>query len=456
MAGMDSTETTVSLAMVGEGLTMSLTAGLATAIDMSSAVIGAGIALVTAAIVFALLIAVGFAIMVRRGRGARRSRGLTAADELATRADIALVRLDDAIAASTIELGYASAQFGENRAAALAASLATARASLASAFRLKQQLHDGVPDNATKIREWNGRIVLMCETSTEQLVAETEAFDHLRAREREAPDALQRTFRTIDVVESRLPGAVNMVQRLRHRFAPAAVVPVIGNATEAERLLDTARDHALNAQRLIASGDVAIDALELAAHDVRRAEQLLAELSRHSEALNNSAARLDSQVADSRALLEGARASRHTITNPASQSAIGEAISGVERALAAVRAEERRPDPDAARARLEASMDLLDTALAKASSLTEQHRHAALALAGALAGAISQIETTGAYIGGSRGSASAEARSRLAEARRLVTVAEAETDPVLALDIARSAATYARDADALARYDLLH
>ncbi len=36
----------------------------------------------------------------------------------------------------------------------------------------------------------------------------------------------------------------------------------------------------------------------------------------------------------------------------------------------------------------------------------------------------------------------------------LLTLAEAEADPVLALDTARSPATYSRDADALARYDV--
>jgi hypothetical protein len=49
----------------------------------------------------------------------------------------------------------------------------------------------------------------------------------------------------------------------------------------------------------------------------------------------------------------------------------------------------------------------------------------------------------------------AAARTRLAEAERQLSVAEAEaeTEPVTALDTARRAMTHATDADALARFD---
>jgi hypothetical protein len=76
-------------------------------------------------------------------------------------------------------------------------------------------------------------------------------------------------------------------------------------------------------------------------------------------------------------------------------------------------------------------------------------------LVGALVAARSQISTTSDFIDTRRGAIGSEARTRLAEARRLLMLAETEADPVTALDTARRSATYSRDADALARYDVM-
>ncbi|HRN28506.1 MAG TPA: hypothetical protein PK890_02195, partial [Terrimesophilobacter sp.] len=67
----------------------------------------------------------------------------------------------------------------------------------------------------------------------------------------------------------------------------------------------------------------------------------------------------------------------------------------------------------------------------------------------------SQLVTTRDFIAGRRGGVGVAARTRITEAERLLALAEAESDPVAALDLARSSATHSRDADALARYDLL-
>ena len=56
------------------------------------------------------------------------------------------------------------------------------------------------------------------------------------------------------------------------------------------------------------------------------------------------------------------------------------------------------------------------------------------------------------YIDGHRAGVGADARTRLAEAQRQLMLAQNESDPVNALDIARRAQTDARDADALAKY----
>jgi hypothetical protein len=65
----------------------------------------------------------------------------------------------------------------------------------------------------------------------------------------------------------------------------------------------------------------------------------------------------------------------------------------------------------------------------------------------------SQISAAHDYIG--RYGAGVDARTRLAEAERQLTIAQAEVDPVEALDAVRRSVTLARDADALARYDTM-
>jgi hypothetical protein len=121
----------------------------------------------------------------------------------------------------------------------------------------------------------------------------------------------------------------------------------------------------------------------------------------------------------------------------------------VEAALGAV----DEADPAASITRIETTVVGLDAALARARNHAQPLEHASAALAGVLVSARSQIEATEQYIAARRGSVGADARTRLAEAQRLLVVAEAQADPVEALDTARSSATYSRDADALARYD---
>jgi hypothetical protein len=103
--------------------------------------------------------------------------------------------------------------------------------------------------------------------------------------------------------------------------------------------------------------------------------------------------------------------------------------------------------------RLGAAMAMLDTALAGARNQQQRLEHARTALVGALVTARSQIEEAKSVIASGR--TRVDARTRLAEAERQLMLAEAESDPVEALDAARRSATAARDADALARYALL-
>ena len=203
----------------------------------SDALVGAATTAVgTVGVVFAVAVAVGFGILARRGRRGRRSPVTGgAADDLPQRANIALVRLDDDVAEMEDELGFAVAQFGEEKSARIAAVLGHARRSLAASFALKQQLDDSAPDTAVQVREWNGRILMMCQVARESLSAERDAFDSLRDLERSAPADLLRVRAEAGAVRARLPESSELLERMAAHHAPVAVASIAGNATAAAR-----------------------------------------------------------------------------------------------------------------------------------------------------------------------------------------------------------------------------
>ena len=471
----------------------------------SDALVGAATTAVgTVGVVFAVAVAVGFGILARRGRRGRRSPVTGgAADDLPQRANIALVRLDDDVAEMEDELGFAVAQFGEEKAARIAAALGHARRSLAASFALKQQLDDSVPDTAVQVREWNGRILMMCQVARESLSTERDAFDSLRDLERSAPADLARVRAEAGAVRARLPESSELLQRMSARHAPVAVASIAGNATAAARQVDAAEAAVARAEKALGlsggaadgagspesaeaagsasggsasggsasggsatGGSATADSMSSSAggsgapvsalvqeaeRAVRQAARMLDDIEAHHVALEASASRLTGLVDRARVALDGARAVRDSPPDPDTGTAVLESMAAIERTLAGLDAR----DPDAGISAIDAKLDALDTALAGARNQAQRLTHARDALAGALFTARNQIETTGSYIAGGRGQAGPQARTRLAEAERLLLLAEAEQDPIAALDLARSSATYSRDADALARYDLM-
>ncbi|MBC7725075.1 MAG: hypothetical protein H7146_10070 [Burkholderiaceae bacterium] len=470
---------------------------------IAGAIAGAVAAVGTVGLVFAGAVAVGFVVLVRRGRARPAARsgtvratpvhtGIHGAAPLssstpssssapssssgsgsgsgpavvAQRANIALVRLDDDVAETSDELGFAIAQFGEERAAGLASAVATATASLRAAFALKQQLDDSVPDTATQVREWTGRILSLCDSARTALAAERAVFDDLRALERSAPADLEQLRTLSAATRSRLPDSRLLWQRMSAAYSPAAIAPVSGasvgagapggNPAAAAALLDSAERAADDIARTIADGRGATVAAQIQAAErqARAAARLLDELEQLDGALGASSARRESLLVAVRQAITDARTVRDAPPDPDTGAAVGEAIAGLEGVIARVGgAGTGTRDPDAAIAMIEAGLATLDTALAGARSQRQRLFHAREALAGALLTARSQSQTTHAYIAARRGGTGADARTRLAEADRLLAIAEAESDPVVALDTARSSATYSRDADALARYD---
>jgi chromosome segregation ATPase len=421
----------------------------------STSLLSAGsTAVITIAVIFVVLVGIGFAILLRR-RGANpgQDRGV---GELAKRANILLVRVDDAVKSSADEFGFALAQFGEDKTREFQAVLATARAQLTEAFALKQQLDDSIPDTATQAHDWNARIVHLCESIQENLQSQEKSFDSLRALEKNAPANLAAVRESIAKTSARLPTSTATLDRLRKRYPPNAVATVSDSIEQANRQLAAASATADAAEpRLSGDAGTVADSIQSAQQDAARAAQSLDGIDRLASTLAGLSSRLEQLNAEARQDLTEARTVRDAPPDPSTGAAVNTAMGEVERVLAALGDPQSIADPAAGIQQLENAIGSLDLALGSARNQAERLEHARAALTGALLTARSQISTTTDFIDSRRGGVGADARTRLAEAQRLLTIAEAEADPVTALDTARSSATYSRDADALARYDVM-
>lgn len=433
------------------------TSAAASAVDIQAAdelVRGVATAGITFIVVLAAAVTIGLVLLFRRREGAKPTSA-SGLDQVETRAGVALVHADQALSGSDDELGFAVAQFGETATATadFAAAIADARGTLTRAFRLKQLLDDAEPESPQKRREYALQIIALCETAQSTLDAQNHDFSAMRSTEANAPAAVTSLRTRIAAATARLTSTESTLQRLLATYEPT---------------LDSAYSTAIgDARRELAAASAATDTAEsgispagvnTVATDLAEAERALHDAIRSLDSVDNAAVRLDDAahalaklVESSTADLAEARVQRDAAPDADTGAAIIDAIDDIERTLADVAAT-KALNPVADLDRLGAAVASLDTALASARNQAQRLEHARIALEGTLVSARSQVAVVHALTREGR-RVGADARTRLAEAERQLTLAEAEADPVEALDAARRAVTHARDADALARYD---
>jgi hypothetical protein len=448
---------------------------------------------ITIVVVFIALVGAGFWILARRRRTGGEPDALAA---LQQRANILLVRVDDAVKNAEDELGFAIAQFGDTTSQEFEKVLVTAKSQLREAFGLQQQLDDAFPDTETQRRDWNGRIIHLCETARESLETQEKAFADRRQLEKNAPQNLAAARKAISAVDARMAGSEETLAALRTDYIADAISTVADNLDRAKKERADAASDADRAEKLLGAGGAgstaagsgatrdgaagsdatgpdatgsgatgsgatrdgaassasATDLIRSASEHAYRAQKLLDAIDALRDELGKAAEAVSALRESTRTSLAGARAVRDSPPDADAGAAVGHAIESVEKVLAAHR---QLTDPLATLEALRAANAELDTSMAGARNQKQRLEGARTALVGALVGARSQLTATKNFIDTRRGGVGSEARTRLAEAERLLAVAEAEKDPVAALDTARSSATYSRDADALARYDLL-
>ncbi|MEO9008823.1 MAG: hypothetical protein ABI382_00325 [Nakamurella sp.] len=408
----------------------------------------------TAIVLFVVLVAIGFTLLfARRSRGA----GQGGDQPRQQKANILLVRVDDAIKSSEDELGFAIAQFGEEKTKGFAAAIAEARRQLAEAFALQQRLDDSSPDTATQKSQWNARIIQLCQGAQAGLDAQQEQFDRMRRLEKNAPANLESVRDSITSTGIRFSATEQTAAKLKSAYAASAIASVAQNLDAARQHLDRANaaTEAAASRLTDQKGAAAADSIREAEDSVLRAGHLLDAIDSAAATLGTAAGAVADLLASTRVNADEARATRDAPADADSAEEVNRSLTLVDRVLGELSAPRQRTDPVADLNRLRDVNAALDTAMASARNQQRRRDGARTALTGALVAARSQISATSDFIDTRRGTIGSEARTRLAEARRLLTLAEAETDPVTALDTARQSATYSRDADALARYDVM-
>jgi len=415
---------------------------------------------VTLVLVTTGLVAVGFVVLFRR----RGDRGLSAAaprarvgsggsgkdiDELRRRAGTLLVRLDDAVRGADEELGFAIAQFGPEAAGPYAVALAGARAKVAEAFRLKQALDDHIPDTDRQKREWTLQIIALCEQAEASLGQQDKAFATMRAREVDAANTLREIRARIQSTSGRLAATRAALGELGRAHGAATIAGVAANPDAAAQLLAVATGAADAAAPGISAAGVSSvsSTLQEAAEAAHQADQLLDAVDSTVVELAEASTALSTLRARTRDDLDEAKRKLADAPDPSTAQGIIDAIAGVESALEVPAG---ASNPIATLDSIGAAVARLDLALASARNQAQRLEHARVAYEGTLVSAKSQIGVVRAYI--VKNGAGVSARTRLAEAERQLMLAEAESDPVEALDAVRRAVTHARDADALARY----
>ncbi|TFD81166.1 TPM domain-containing protein [Cryobacterium fucosi] len=417
-------------------------------------------------VVIALLVVGAVVFFVVRGRrkaalppAGPPTTGLQAlpTTELKRRAASALVQTDDAVKSSEQELGFAIAQYGSAATGAFQTALASAKGQLTEAFTLQQRLDDSEPDSEEQQRAWYAGIIDLCGTANAALDEQTDDFDELRQLEKKAPEAIAAATQEVAAIEARVTSADAALAALAARYTDNAIATVADNPRQARERIAFAGAALAEANTRLTAGETAAAAVGVRAAEesADQARLLLDAVDRLGSDLQTATAGVAATLAELQADLVTARGL------PAGTSASG-ALPGViavtEQAISEVtgRLSTARIDPLELMHRLEVANTQMDAALQDVRDAVSSAQRARAALNQNLLAARAQVSAAEDFITARRGAVGAEARTRLAEAGRLLVEAESASavNPDAALAAAARANSLAANAIALARNDV--
>ena len=403
---------------------------------------------------------VGFWLFNRVKRTREGIRGsfeeAKAQEQLGREANALLIQTDDALRDAEQELGFAEAQFGDERAAALAKALAGAREELKLAFAIGQELDDTVPEPPEKRRQMIQEIIDRCRRAQATVDEQRKAIEALRDLEKRVPEVLAELPPAIAAVEARLPASRTVMERLGG-FAESGWSAVAGNVEKAGERLALANKRVADGQARLAAED-----RSAAASEARGAQEAVAEAAALLDSVDKTAASLDElqgkvaqAIAEAEDDIAQAEASAATGGNAAATSELAKARTALEEARRL--SSGAQPDPAAALRQATEAQATADRLLEGVRAAEEQRRRSAALLQTAIVTAESSIDQARDYITVYRHGAALgrRARNRLVEAERYLAEARvaAASDPAAATQMARTADALADEALALATQD---
>ncbi len=409
--------------------------------------------------VIAIIVTIVILVMMRRRAAARITPAKTdpvgdpldavSDEELEKRAGTALVRTDDAVTSSTEDLGFATAQFGDESTAVFADVVTKAKAKLDEAFGLKQRLDDEIPDTPQQIRQSHLRIIQLCEEADAALNANVAAFDELRGLEQNAEQALQRLEEHRSAVTTAVTGAPGALQALQAGYDASALRTVADNPAQAVSRLALADARIADAARLISEsrrGEAAF-AIRTAEEAVLQAGQLAGAITTLRDDLGGVEDQARALMADLEQDLAGAAA---LPSSPELDGILAATRAALEQARTDLTGTGRRPQ--AVLESLTAANTRIDGAVAAIRSAQQQAERAQQVLDQTMSQARAEIDTANTYITTRRGAMGADPRTRVAQASAEYdqAVAAQTADPRAALRHAQRAISLAREASSLA------
>ncbi|SJN27534.1 hypothetical protein FM104_05615 [Microbacterium esteraromaticum] len=191
-----------------------------------------------------------------------------------------LVQTDEAVRTSEQELGFVTAEFGEQTTAEFTAVLEDCRSKLQVAFELLEKLQDAVEDTPDDTRAWTKGIFGLCARVDRALEERTEKLAALRALAKNSTETLARLKTARAEATRTQTDAVARLATLSDAFPPADLVTIAGNPREiAERLSDADEEFVALETAIQARKPRAI------AESVHEIERLLAEADDLGEAI---------------------------------------------------------------------------------------------------------------------------------------------------------------------------
>jgi TPM domain len=373
-----------------------------------------------------------------------------------------VVDVDNAVRTSANELALTLEEFGEQRTQPFSRAVDNAKAALAQAFTVRQQLDDAIPETREQRRQLLTEVILSAARADRELESQRDAFEEMRDLVVNAPSRLDALTQQIVDLTARISPAEQRMTELHNEFDATALTSVATNVATAKDRLAFADQNLSRARDLAAkpvSGEQSglVDAVHAAESSLGQARSLLDAVDSAASDIRHAVATIPSLIADIQAgighadaALQSAQKTKtpHLRDLAAARNAAGNALDTARGSGSS--------DPLGSFTGLnkaDAELNRLLAAVAEEQATAERLNRT---LEQALFTAQSRVHAVSEYIDTRRGSIGPEARTRLAEASRQLEAAQDNraSDVSEAIAYANNAGALAAQAQSLANADV--